>query len=85
MTRTYRKRNVQRKSLGRKTGRTRKSKKASGKGFEVQLPLQREELAEMLEDALHSFAVEVGLLLAEKMLQDEVTRLCGRRYQRQPG
>ncbi len=45
-------------------------------------PLQREELAEMLQDALHSSAVEVGLLLAGKMLQDEVTRLCGQRYQR---
>lgn len=84
MTRAYRRRSTQRKRLGRKTGRTRKSKKASGKGFEVQLPLQREELAEMLQDALHSFAVEVGLLLAEKMLEDEVTRLCGQRYQRQP-
>jgi transposase-like protein len=71
--------------LGGKTGKTGKSKKAPGKGFEVQLPLQQEELAEMLQDALHSFAVEVGLLLAEKMLEDEVTRLCGRRYERQPG
>jgi putative transposase len=84
MTRAYRRRATQRKRLGGKTGKTRKRKKAPGKVFEVQLPLQREELTEMLQDALHSFAVEVGLLLAEKMLEDEVTRLCGKRYPRQP-
>jgi hypothetical protein len=29
--------------------------------------------------------VELGLLVASATLEDEVTRLCGRRYERQPG
>lgn len=52
---------------------------------EIQLPLDRNELIEMLQDGLHSFAVEAGRLIALRMLEDEVTQLCGERYQRQDG
>jgi len=51
----------------------------------VQLPLGPEALQAMLTDELHSFAIDLGLLLAGRFLEAEVTRLCGERYQRQPG
>jgi putative transposase len=50
----------------------------------VQLPLGPEALQAMLSDELHSFAIDLGLLLAGRFLETEVTRLCGERYQRQP-
>jgi putative transposase len=48
----------------------------------VQLPLGPEALPAMLSDELHSFAI--GLLIANRFLEAEVTRLCGQRYERQP-
>ena len=33
---------------------------------------------------LEGLAVELGLLVASAILEDEVTRLCGRRYERRP-
>lgn len=50
----------------------------------VQLPLGPEALQAMLTDELHSFAIDLGLLLAGRFLEAEVARLCGERYQRQP-
>ena len=38
-----------------------------------------------MRDSLEALAVELGLLVASAILKDEVTRLCGTRYQRQPG
>jgi transposase-like protein len=52
---------------------------------EIQLPLDREELLGLMQDSLEALAVELGLLVASAILEDEVTRLCGQRYQRQPG
>jgi putative transposase len=52
---------------------------------EVQLPLDRDELLGLMQDSLEALAVELGLMVASAILEDEVTRLCGRRYQRQPG
>jgi transposase-like protein len=37
-----------------------------------------------MEDSLGTLALELGLLVASGLLEDEVTRLCGPRYQRQP-
>jgi putative transposase len=54
-------------------------------GREIQLPLDREELLGLMQDSLEALAVELGLLVASAILEDEVARLCGRRYQRQPG
>ena len=75
-----------RKSAGRSKRRPRKP---SGWGREaagatVQLVLDREELLRQAQDALHAFAVEIGLRMAGQLLEDEVQRLCGPRYQRQP-
>jgi putative transposase len=50
----------------------------------VQLPLGPEALPAMLSDELHSFAIDLGLLMANRFLEAEVTRLCGQRYERQP-
>jgi putative transposase len=53
-------------------------------GRQVQLPLDREELLGLMQDSLEGLAVELGLLVAAAILEDEVTRLCGARYQRRP-
>lgn len=50
----------------------------------VQLPLGPEALQAMLTDELHSFAIDLGLLMAGRFLEGEVTRLCGQRYERHP-
>jgi hypothetical protein len=50
----------------------------------VQLPLDRDELVALMQDSLESLAVELGLLVASDILEDEVARLCGARYQHQP-
>lgn len=49
----------------------------------VQLPLDRDELLALMQDSLESFAVKLGLLVAADILEDEVARLCGPRYERQ--
>lgn len=51
---------------------------------EIQLPLDREELLGLLQDSLDGLAVELGLRVASAILEDEVTRLCGARYERPP-
>ena len=51
---------------------------------QIPLPLDREGLLELMQDSLESLALELGLLVASSLLEDEVTRLCGPRYQRQP-
>ena len=53
-------------------------------GKEIQLPLDREELLAVMQNSLDGLAVELGLLVASAILEDEVTRLCGKRYERQP-
>lgn len=66
-------------------GRPRRiSRQAVTQAEQVQLPLSIEGLVEMARESLSSFAVEVGLRLAECLLEDEVTRRCGPRYLR-PG
>ena len=47
---------------------------------EIQLPLDREELLGLMQDFLETLATELGLLVAFSLMEDEVTRLCGRRY-----
>jgi len=51
---------------------------------EIQLPLDWEELLALMQDSLETLATELGLVVALGLMEDEVTRLCGRRYQRQP-
>ena len=71
----------------RKPGhRTRKiERQAQTQAREVQLPLDVEALVEMTRQSLSSFAVEVGLRVAQCLLEDEVTQRCGERHERQPG
>jgi transposase-like protein len=47
----------------------------------IQLPLCREELMALMQDSLASFATEMGLRIASKLLEDEVDRRCGPRYE----
>src|SRR5262249_3621104 len=61
----------------------RRAKKHDAKRV-VQLPFDRDELLALMQDSLESLAVELGLLVASDILEDEVARLCGARYQRQP-
>jgi len=39
----------------------------------------------MAQDSLHTFAVEMGVMIAAELLEDEVGRLCGPRYGRVEG
>ena len=48
------------------------------------MSLDRDELLAVMQDSLQGLAIELGLLVASAILEDEVTRLCGRRYERQP-
>jgi putative transposase len=55
-----------------------------GPGCEIQLSLDRDELLGQMQDSLESLALKLGMLIASSLLEDEVTRLCGRRSERQP-
>jgi putative transposase len=58
--------------------------RAKATAREIQLPLDREELLTLMQDSLETLATELDLLVAFGLMEDEVTRLCGRRYERQP-
>ena len=85
MKESYSKSNRGRKHLSRdKRGRKprRIARQALAQSEQVQLPLSIEGLVEMARQSLSSFAVEVGLRMAECLLEDEVARRCGPRYER---
>src|SRR5688500_3159800 len=79
MRKAYPKRQASSKKPGRKHCQER-----AKKGLSVQLPLEREDRVAMMQDALASFATEMGLRLAVQLLEEEVTRRCGPRYERRP-
>ncbi len=79
MKRAYANRASSRKRIAQK--RRTQAKAAAG---EIQLPLDRNELLVLMQDSLETLATELGLMLALGLMEDEVTRLCGQRYQRQP-
>ena len=86
MSRRYRKSCRQgkpRRGRGRRRPR-RIEREAVAQAREVQLPLDVETLVEMTRDALSSFAVEMGLKVAQCLLEDEVTQRCGARHERLP-
>jgi putative transposase len=58
------------------------ARQALANANEVQLPLTVEALIHMAQESLGSFAVEVGLKVAQCLLEDEVVRRCGKRYER---
>jgi putative transposase len=51
---------------------------------EIQLPLDRDELLGLMQNSLESLAIKLGMLVVSSLLEDEVTRLCGPRHERQP-
>ncbi len=53
-------------------------------GPEIQLSLDRDELLGLMQDSLESSALKLGMLVASSLVEDEVTRMCGRRHERQP-
>jgi len=59
----------------RRFGRTGASAEREG----LELLLDRRELLRQLQQSVHSFGVEVGLIVANELLGDEVRRKCGER------
>ena len=55
-----------------------------GRGRQIQLVLDPEEVVAMMQDSLADFATEMGLKVAHLLLQDEVNQRCGLRYERVP-
>ncbi len=78
-----RKRYTKRGSV-RKASRKERPASQAGKAREIQLVLNREELVALMQDSLTSFATEMGLRVATLLLEDEVSQLCGQRYERVP-
>jgi putative transposase len=68
----------------RKASRKERRERQAGKGREIQLVLDPEEVLGMLQDSLSDFATEMGLKVARLLLNDEVNRRCGSRYERVP-
>jgi putative transposase len=50
----------------------------------IQLCLDRDETILLLQDKIRSFAIDVGLRVAQRLLIEDVDRLCGPRSQRDP-
>lgn len=83
------------RKYGRKSSRKGKQQQLpSPAAFEI--PLDREDVQQLLSEGLHSFATEMGRLAAIALLEDEVSQLCGEwhkprsdrqitRYGAQPG
>lgn len=79
-----RRRYTKRSGVGKGCEKERQERQ-SGKGREVQLLLDRDELVAMMQDSLTDFATQMGLKVARLLLEDEVNQRCGFRYQRVPG
>jgi len=79
LKRAYANRVKSRKRIGQK-----RRTQAKVAAREIQLPLDRDELLHLMQDSLETLATELGLMVALGLMEDEVTRLCGRRYERQP-
>ena len=67
-----------------KGSRQQRRKGQTGKGRQIQLVLDPEEVVAMMQDSLTDFATEMGLKVAHLLLQDEVSQRCGLRYERLP-
>jgi putative transposase len=50
----------------------------------LQMMLDRDELIQQLQQSVHAFGVQVGLIVATELLGDEVRRKCGDRHERLP-
>lgn len=74
---------MSRRSYQKSTRRGKQHKRTRGRrpDVAVQLSLCHEELMAMMQDSLESFATEMGLRIAAKLLEEEVFRRCGPRYE----
>ncbi len=79
MKRAYANRVKSRKRIGQK-----RRTQAKAAAREIQLPLDRDDLLNLMQDSLETLATELGLMVALGLMEEKVTRLCGRRYERQP-
>lgn len=81
MSTKYRRRNqpAARKSH---SGKSRTRRKQARLPSQVSLPVSPEELLLMAQESLHTFAIEMGVMVAGQLLEHEVDRLCGPRYTR---
>lgn len=73
MRRAYQKRNGTRRSAGRAVNEA------------IQLMLDPAELLRQLQQSVHTLGVEIGRVIASKLLEDEVQQMCGERYERVAG
>ncbi len=62
----------------RSTGR----RASPAEGEPLQMMLDREELIRQLQQSVHSFGVQVGLIVATKLLGEEVRSKCGDLHER---
>ncbi len=51
----------------------------------IQLMLDPVELIRQLQESVHTIGVEIGRMVASKLLEDEVQQICGERYERDAG
>lgn len=73
MTRAYQKRTSYR------------SRPAASVSEAIQLMLDPVELIRQMQESVHTLGVEIGRLVASKLLEDEVQQICGGRYARVRG
>ncbi len=76
MTRAYRRS----RTGSKQAAASRRGKKREPQEPPIQLQLDRHEMIDLLKDSLHSFAMEIGVMVAGKILEDEIEQLCGPRY-----
>jgi len=87
MRREYSKQRRNHKQSSGRRGLTRSGRRAIveealDQAGQVQMPLSVKGLMEMARSSLSTFAMEVGLKVAECLLEDEVQRHCGPRHER---
>lgn len=68
--------------------RTKSAARAAGRGSResgvVQLTLDRSDVLREMQEGLHQVGVRLGVELAALLMNEEVDRLCGTRYEHQP-
>jgi putative transposase len=70
------------KGVYRKSSSKKRAEGAEARAGLASLLGDRQDLFALLQESLDAFAVEVGLLVAQKLLEEEVQRRCAGRYQR---
>jgi putative transposase len=50
----------------------------------LQMQFNRVQLMQLMQDGMHSLALELGRIVAVGILEDEVTQLCGKPHRRNP-